>query len=255
MRRLSEEWTIFLLALQFLTRLPLPPDVGWSAERMAATPRWHPAVGAVVAAVSSLAYAAAAMVGPPVFAAVAATAAGIVATGAFHEDGLADTCDGLGGGGERDRVLEIMRDSRIGTFGALGLGLVVAAKVAALAALPAAAVPAVLMAGHIASRTSSVAVIATSRYVRDHGTGKPVADGIGAGGFAVALGTGAAALLAIGLALPPECVAGAILGLGLGHWLIRRTFERRLGGYTGDCLGAVQQTSELGIYIGVLACV
>ncbi len=252
--RIAGEWAVFLLALQFLTRLPLPADVGYTPARMAATPRWHPAVGALVGALAGLVFWLAAQVFPPTLAALVATATGLLITGAFHEDGLADACDGLGGGATRDRALAIMRDSRIGTYGAAALGLALAAKVLALGALPVAATPLVLVAGHAASRASAVAVIASSRYVRDHGTGKPVADGVGPGGLAVALITGAAALLGVALVLPPATVAGGALGLAAGHAAMRSRFERRLGGYTGDCLGAVQQTSELGLYLGVLAC-
>jgi adenosylcobinamide-GDP ribazoletransferase len=254
---LRDEWAVFLLAVQFLTRLPLPADVGWSPSRMAATPRWHPGVGLVVGAASGAVYLAASLVWPPVIAAIAATAAGVVLTGAFHEDGLADACDGLGGGATRERALEIMRDSRIGSYGAIGLGLVLGAKVAALAAIgtvaPVAAALA-LVAGQAAGRASSVAVIATARYVRDHGTGKPVADGIGPRALGFALATGAAGLGLLGLALPGVAVAGGLLGLVLGHVAMRQWYARRIGGYTGDCLGATQQTSEVGLYLGVLAC-
>jgi adenosylcobinamide-GDP ribazoletransferase len=252
--RAAEEAAVFLLALQFLTRAPLPADVGYTPARMAATSRWHPAVGALVGAAAGLVYWIAAQVFPPALAALVATAAGLLATGAFHEDGLADACDGLGGGATRERALEIMRDSRLGTFGAAGLGLMLAGKVLALAALPGALVPLVLVAGHAASRASSVSVIATSRYVRDHGTAKPVAEALGSGGLSLALATGGLAVLATALVAPAAAVAGGLLGLGLGHWAMRAAFERRLGGYTGDCLGAVQQTSELGFYLGVLAC-
>ncbi len=252
--RLADEVAVFLLAVQFLTRLPLPAELGYSPARMAATPRWHPGVGVLVGALTGLVFWLAAHVWPPALAALISTAAGLLLTGAFHEDGFADACDGLGGGATRSAALEIMRDSRLGTYGAAGLGLMLAAKVVALAAMPVAAVPLALIAGHAASRASSVAVIATSAYVRDHGTGKPVADGVGDGGLALALATGGLAILALALALPPAAVAGALLGLGLGHAAMRSRFERRLGGYTGDCLGAVQQTSELGLYLGVLAC-
>ena len=252
--RLADEVAVFLLAVQFLTRMPLPAELGYSPARMAATPRWHPGVGVLVGALTGLVFWLAAHVWPPALAALISTAAGLLLTGAFHEDGFADACDGLGGGATRSAALEIMRDSRLGTYGAAGLGLMLAAKVVALAAMPVAAVPLALIAGHAASRTSSVAVIATSAYVRDHGTGKPVADGVGDGGLALALATGGLAILALALALPPAAVAGALLGLGLGHAAMRTRFERRLGGYTGDCLGAVQQTSELGLYLGVLAC-
>lgn len=251
--RLREEGAILLVAMQFLTRLPVP-DRGWSPGRMAATPRWYPAVGLLVGAIAGLAYWAAARVFPPDLAALISTAAGLLATGCFHEDGFADTCDGLGGGATRARKLEIMRDSRLGTYGAAGLGLMLGAKVLSLAALPPAAVPLLLIAGHAASRASSVLVIATSRYLRDAGTGKPIASGIAAGGLAVALATAGLAVAALAAILPWPALLGGCAGLALGHAVMRRAFERQLGGYTGDCLGAVQQTSELGFYLGVLAC-
>jgi adenosylcobinamide-GDP ribazoletransferase len=251
--RLAEELTCLLLALQFLTRLPVPTGLGYTPARMAASPRWHPAVGALIGALTGAGLWLAAQGFPPLLAALLSTAAGLRLTGCFHEDGFADACDGLGGGTTRERVLEIMRDSRLGTYGTAGLGLMLAAKILALAALPiAVAVPA-LIAGHTVSRASSVLVLATSTYVRDHGTGKPVADGIGAGGLIVALTTAVLALVPLGLRVPPLGVVGALVGVALGHLLMRRRFEPRLGGYTGDCLGAVQQTSELGLYLGLLA--
>ncbi|MBP7241114.1 adenosylcobinamide-GDP ribazoletransferase [Amaricoccus sp.] len=251
--RLGEEWAIFLLAVQFLTRLPLPRELGWTPARMAATPRWHPAVGALVGALAGAVFWAAGLVWPPAVAALLAVAAGLLATGAFHEDGLADACDGLGGGTARERALEIMRDSRIGTYGAAALTLILAGRILVLASLPVALAPLALVAGHAASRASSVLVLATSRYVRDHGTGKPVSSGVGPRSLAVALACGLAAVLPLALAAPLAAVAG-LGGLALGHVLMRSRFERRLGGYTGDCLGAVQQTSEIGFYLGALAC-
>jgi adenosylcobinamide-GDP ribazoletransferase len=253
MSRLADERAAALLALGFLTRLPLPADAGHTPEREAASPRWYPAVGLLVGAISGGAFWLAALVLPPTLAALAATAVGLVLTGCLHEDGLADACDGLGGGATPERALAIMRDSRLGTYGAIGLGLVLGAKVLALAALPAAAVPALLVAGHAASRASMVVVMATSRYVRPQGLGSATAGGLPARttAFAVAIG-----LLGVALAapfLPAPAVAGSLLGLGAGH-AARLAFERRLGGYTGDCLGLVQQTSELGLYLGALAC-
>ncbi|MDU8944391.1 adenosylcobinamide-GDP ribazoletransferase [Ovoidimarina sediminis] len=247
--RLTEEWAIFLLAVQFLTRIPVSPD--WSEARMSATPRWYPAVGLLIGGIAGFVFWGAAQVVPPLLAALLATAAGVILTGAFHEDGFADCCDGLGGAVSRERTLEIMRDSRLGTYGALGLGLLVAAKIAALASLPAALVPWLLVAGHAASRASSVLVIATSTYVRDHGTGKPIATGTD--GLWLAWITGGLACLPLALAGDARLLLAGALGLILGHIAMRRVFEKRLGGYTGDCLGAVQQTSEAGVYLAVLA--
>lgn len=248
-----EERTVFLLTLQFLTRLPLPRDVGYTPELMARTPRWHPGAGVVIGALTGLVFWLGAMVWPPVVAALVSTAFGLLLTGCFHEDGFADACDGLGGGTTRERALEIMRDSRLGTYGTAGLAMMLAGKVAALSALPVAAVPLVLVAGHAASRASSIVVLATSSYVRDHGTGKPVSDGVRRDDLTVALATGTLALAPLALAVPIWAVAAGVAGLAAGHILMRRKFERRLGGYTGDCLGAVQQTGELGFYLGLVA--
>lgn len=252
--RLAGEWAVFLLAVQFLTRLPLPRDIGYTPARLAAAVRWHPAVGALVGGFAAGVYWLAAQIWDPLLAALVSTAAGLLATGCFHEDGFADACDGLGGGPTRERALEIMRDSRLGAYGAAGLGLMLAGKVLALGGMPGAVAPLVLIAGHAASRASSVVVIASSSYLRDHGAGKPVSAGIGPRGLALALATGAAALAGTAAVLPPSAVAAGVAGLIAGHVAMRRSFERRLGGYTGDCLGAVQQTSEVGFYLGVLAC-
>lgn len=247
--RARNEAAVFLLALQFLTRLPVPAR-GYTPARLAATPRWLPAVGALIGGLVALAWLAAAAVFPPVPAMLLATAFGLLLTGCFHEDGFADACDGLGGGATRAKALEIMRDSRLGTYGAAGLGMMLATRVATLMALPGALVPLALVAGHAASRASAVVVIATSAYVRDHGTGKPVATGLSRRSLAFALVCGLAPLLF----LPPLPALGGLAGLSLGHLAMRRTFERKLGGYTGDCLGAVQQVSEVGFTLGLLAC-
>lgn len=252
-RRLAEEVAVFALAVQFLTRLPLPRDPGYTPARLAATPRWYSAVGLLVGGIAGLAYWLCALVFPPVLAALLSTALGLLVTGCFHEDGFADCCDGLGGGTTPERALQIMRDSRLGTYGAAGLGLMLAAKVMTLGALPTALVPLALVAGHAASRASAVTVIATSSYIRAHGTGKPLAHGVGPGGHALALGIAGAALLGLGVMVHWTALGG-FAGLVLGHLAMRSRFERRLGGYTGDCLGAVQQASEIGFYLGLLAC-
>ncbi len=146
-----------------------------------------------------------------------------------------------------------MRDSRLGTYGVAGLTMMLAGKVAVLAALPVWAVPFALVAGHAVSRASSVQVLATSDYVRDHGTGKPVSEGIGGADLRFALLTAALACVPLMMAVGITAVLAGAAGLVAGHWLIRSRFERRLGGYTGDCLGAVQQCSEIGFLLGVLA--
>lgn len=245
-RRVREEAATLGVAVQFLTRLPVP--AAWTPDRERAAVRYYPLVGAGVGAVAAAALLGAAALWPPLVAVLLGTAATLLLTGAFHEDGLADTFDGLGAS-SRERALEVMRDSRVGTYGLLALTMTLALKVASLAALPPALAAVALVAGHGLSRLSAVLVIATGAYARDHGTGKFTASGVSRGGLVAALATGVLLLAPLGSA------AGvALVGLGAGHLLARTTFERRLGGYTGDCLGATQQLSEVGLYLTLAAC-
>ena len=253
MRRAREELAVFLLAVQFLTRIPVRSPHLATEARLAAAPRYHPLVGGLIGAFSGGVFWLAHLVFPASLSVVLAVAASMVATGALHEDGFADTCDGLGGGATRERALEIMRDSRLGTYGAAGLGLMLAAKVLALIAAPAEAVPWLLIAGHAASRSSAVLALATGTYARDGGMADPVAGAVGRGSLALALATGAAAACLLLAAAAPGAALAGLGGLAAGHFAMRVLYERRLGGYTGDCLGAVQQTSELGMYLGVVA--
>jgi adenosylcobinamide-GDP ribazoletransferase len=250
---MREQWAIFLLAVQFLTRLPVPASAGFTPERLTAATRFYPLVGALIGGLVAGVYALALLLWPPMVAVLLSIAAGLALTGAFHEDGLADMFDGVGGGLTRERALEIMKDSRIGTYGAAALILALALKAAALAAMPPLAVILALVAGHGLSRFSAVLVIATSSYVRDHGTAKPVAEGVSRQSLLIATASALVLLLALawGLGISPALLG--LAGLALGHWGMRRVFERKLGGYTGDCLGAVQQGSELGFYLGLLA--
>ncbi len=246
------ERDVFRLAVQFLTRVRVGrPE--WSAEAQAASIRWFSVVGLLVGLATAVVLMGAASVLPGLVAGSLSTAAGLLLTGCFHEDGLADAADGLGGGTTRERTLEIMRDSRIGTYGAAALGLALLTKVASLGSMDPRVAGAALVAGHAVSRASVVVVVATSRYVRDHGTGKPVSEGVGAGGLALNLLGAVAGLVVLGAAAGWGAAGLGLVGTVGGHLAMRWFFERRLGGYTGDCLGATQQTSELGLLVGVLA--
>ncbi len=246
----NTEIPAFLLALQFLTRLTFKAP--YSPEAMRQSPRWYPGVGVAVGGICALTYAVAGWLFSPQLAVVLALVAGMLVTGALHEDGFADACDGLGSPRPKERVLEIMRDSRIGTYGVLGLMMMVGIKFAALSALPAGTVPFTLIAAHAASRASMLAVMASSDYVRDQGAGSAVAGGIDSHAVQVALVTTGLALFPLACTLPVSAVLTGLVGLGIGHFVMRRWYEPRLGGYTGDCLGAIQQCSEVGFYLGVL---
>ena len=250
---MRDEGASFLLAIQFLTRLPVGFRRLYSSQRMAAAVRYYPLVGLLVGGLSAGVFFLSHLVFPDWIAVLLAIAAGLFLTGAFHEDGLADTFDGVGGGLTRERALEIMKDSRLGTYGTLAIVIAQALKAGALIALTPELVIAAFIAGHGLSRLSSVLVIATSHYVRDEGTGKPVAGGVSLASLVVALMTGGVIIAAWCVWQTPLALAWAVAGLLLGHLLMRLFFGPKLGGYTGDTLGAVQQASEIGFYLGLVA--
>lgn len=243
----AAEWRLFLTAVQFLTRCPVPASVGHSPAQLDRATRYFPLVGACVGAWGAVVFVVANAGLPAPVAAVLSVAATVLATGAFHEDGLADTCDGLFGGWTRDDALRIMKDSRIGSFGAAGLGLVLGLKVAALAGL---AAPAAIVAAHACSRFMAVCVIGALPYVRESEQGakaKPVAGGVGRTELAVAALCGLLPLLLLGWRAVPALLAAGVVTSVLALW-----FRRRLGGYTGDCLGATQQVAEAAVLLAVL---
>lgn len=246
---------LFFIALQFFTRVPIPHWVGFEPAWLHHASRYFPLVGSVVAAVCALVYLAAAQLWPAPVAVLLSTAAGIYLTGAFHEDGFADMCDGFGGGLTRERVMEIMKDSRIGTYGAVGAGLLLALKCTLLSMMaPAGAVAALLLA-HPLSRLASSALIWKLEYARDEGKAKPLAQEMTSAEFAIGAACAAIPAIMLGalgalswLAIAASVAAAAASALWLGA-----KYVRRIGGYTGDCLGAVQQVSEVMIYLCLLA--
>ncbi|WP_339947649.1 adenosylcobinamide-GDP ribazoletransferase [uncultured Albimonas sp.] len=248
--RLREEASLLLYALQFLTRLPIPSAAaGYGPDRLAQAARWFPAAGALAGALSGAVFAAAATILPPLAAAALALAAGMALTGALHEDGLSDTLDGLGGGFTRERALEIMRDSRIGAYGAAGLGLSLLARAGALSALAPLEGFAALIAAHAAGRAAMIPAIRFAAYARTSGAAATVAAGTPAGVFpasvllAILLCAGAAGWAGLA-ALAVAYAAGALV-----LWRL----VRRLGGYTGDGLGAMEQAAEIAALLTLAA--
>lgn len=246
----------FFLALGYFTRLPVPAWVGWAPEELNRAARYFPLAGLIVGALSAAVLWLALQVLPPALAVLLSMAASLRLTGAFHEDGLADSADGLGGGWQREDVLRIMKDSRIGTYGAATLVLALLAKFAALQALGLQAVWA-LLAVHPLSRLMALLIMWRLPYVRedDSSRAKPVAQGIGPTEVLIGLLGG---LLPLGLLLAAGLVGAVHAGLALllaalvTLWWAR-LLRRRLAGYTGDCLGAAQQLSELAAYCALCA--
>ncbi|UXH77476.1 adenosylcobinamide-GDP ribazoletransferase [Roseateles amylovorans] len=250
---------LFFIALQFFTRVPVPRWVGFQPGWLNESARYFPLVGAVVGGFSALVLWAASLMFPATVAVGLAMASSVWLTGGFHEDGLADSCDGLGGAVSREKSLAIMKDSRIGSYGALGLMLVLGLKAATLLGLADTDPTLVLMAvvwSHVVSRAAPVWLMHALPYAgdADHAKAKPLATQVGGGGLVVAL---VIALLASGVAawlLPDEVpllIGALVTACGLTFYL-QSMLERRLGGYTGDTLGAAQQIVELGTLLALL---
>lgn len=251
---MKQEYSIFILSLQFLTRIPVRSDGHYSELRMAEIPRYFPLVGALVGALGGAVFFVAhelLSLGSALLISVAATMA---LTGAFHEDGLADTFDGIGGGINKAMALEIMRDSRLGTYGTLAVVVALLLKIALLSELPAHHIPTALVFGHALSRLSSVLVLIQGRYVRGQGAGKPVAQSLSAKSTWVAMTTAMAVTLLTWFfvgGVPVIIATGIMLA---AHFLLRLWINQKIAGYTGDTLGSIQQISELGCYAGLAAC-
>lgn len=257
---LLHEIRLFFIALQFFTRLPVPRWVGFDADWLQQCARYFPLVGLLVGAVSAGMLWASGFLWTSTIAVGLSMAATVLLTGAFHEDGWADTCDGLGGAVSREKSLQIMKDSRIGSYGTVGLILMLGLKAAALVSLADTDLETcmiVMVWAHMASRLAPVWMMHGLPYAGDaeHAKAKPLATRIGGAGLmagsVMVLVAGALATWWLPELLPLLCgsaLVGAGLCLAMQSWL-----ERRLGGYTGDNLGAVQQVVELSILLTALA--
>ena len=259
---MRHELRLFFIALQFLTRIPVPAWVGFDAAWLNQSVRHFPLAGACVGLFGALVFALGLALFPPVVAVLLSMIATVWLTGAFHEDGLADTCDGLGAAVSRERSLEIMKDSRIGTYGVCGLVLVLGVKAAALIELaqlhPVLACLALVW-GHAASRTAPVWLMWATPYAGDteQARAKPLAAQVRGSDVVVALlWTGlltvAVWLVAAWFDLRVDEVdliawglIAASIGIAVTTLLAARWLRKRLGGFTGDTLGAVQQVTEL----------
>lgn len=256
----------YLLALQFFTRVPvtgrLAAWVGYSPDMLRLSAAHFPGVGWLVGGLAALLYALLVQVladaaYAPLVLAVLVTVFTVLLTGAFHEDGLSDLADGLGGASDRERALDIMKDSRIGAFGALALVLALLLKVALLALLgaadPALACGALFFA-HVLSRFTPLWLIRLLPHVGDtaRSKSKPLADQISTAGLAVAaLWTLAGTALVVWWLPEARLWIGGGVAAGLAWLWMWRLLARRLQGYTGDGLGATQQVCELAIYLGL----
>jgi adenosylcobinamide-GDP ribazoletransferase len=251
-----QELRYFLLAVQYFTRVPIPAWVTreFDAAWLASAARYFPLVGALIGVVAGAFYFVASGVLGALSSAVLTCALTVWITGAFHEDGLADTCDALGGTVSRERALEIMKDSRIGTYGAVALVLALTLKIALLAELSVEAGAAALVAAHALSRALAISLVAVLPYAGDaaHSKARPLALQLSPASLSVALLFGIAPWLLFAFfddfsfAWLAALAASVLAAVACWRW-----FKRRLGGFTGDTLGACQQLCELAFYLGL----
>src|SRR5712671_5482718 len=233
-------------AVAFLTRLPMPHPDGSMPANFVRANRMFPVVGALIGLVVGMFYLGMLAAGVPNLAAAAlALGAGAILTGALHEDGLADVADGFGGGRDQAAKLEIMRDSRLGTYGALILMVSFVAKLAALAALPAAVVVQSLIATHALARGVLPMMAASLPYARKDG----LAANAGRPDFATAGIAGAFALVIALLSLPWIEALGAALVASACAVGMAVLAQRQIDGQTGDVLGGTEQLGETAILV------
>ena len=255
----------YLLALQFFTRIPvtgrLADWVGFSPAMLRASAAHFPGIGWMVGGLTAIVFYLTMACLPqqsaaPWVAAVLSTVFSVLLTGAFHEDGLADTADGLGGGFTRERALDIMKDSRIGSYGAIALVLALMAKVSLLVLLTQLSswlAACSLFGAHVSSRLMPLFIIRTLPHVGDTpaSKSKPLAENISnAGVFAGFLWWIVAMALLLHTLPEARWWAGG-LGALLGMLVVGWRLQRRLQGFTGDGLGTAQQLAELGFYLGL----
>ena len=247
----------FINALRFMTIIPVPSsELATAPDWLSRCAKYFPAVGICVGLVSSVVWLTAAAIWGPLIAALLAVAASIVITGALHEDGLADTADGLGGGRSVEKRLAIMKDSRIGAYGALALALGVALRVSALADMPVWSGAAALIAAHAAARITPAFVMNALPYAGDTAAMKvsyanaPVS----AHDLRFALIVVACALVPLVFVSMLSVISGLMLGAIMATAIV--LWARKLiDGYTGDVLGATEQMFEIGFLLGVAAVV
>lgn len=248
MNTVRREFDTFVAALRFFTRLPLPGEPAQGGIGLERAIRYFPACGLVVGGLAALVFAFATFFWAKTLAVLAAMATAIHLTGALHEDGWTDTVDGLGGGRDRAHILAIMRDSCVGSFGAVALIVLLLARCLALVEMDALQVPLALIGGHALSRLCATLVLARLDYARPEGKAKPFNNQLGRGELAFAA---VYALLPLLFLSPAQSIPGVLLALLVTLWLERR-FKQGIGGYTGDTLGATQQAAELAFYVGLL---
>ncbi len=249
---LKYQYQLFMLALGFFSRIPVPASIPYSEERMNQAGRYFALVGLLLGSLCALVYGLASSVLPASVAIIIMMVFSLMLTGAFHEDGLTDMADGIGGGMTLERRLTIMKDSRIGTYGASALVMALLSKYVLLSELVKfEQIATFIIVAYTLSRAVAASLIYDMPYVSDADASKskPLAQQQSKLELTVLLATGVLPCLILSLPVAVTLVAVIIVF----RFLFKRWLLARIGGFTGDCLGAAQQLSELLIYLTLIA--
>ncbi len=244
---MKNQLNLFFLALGFFSRIPMPNWVEYSPEKLNRSSRYLVMVGWLLGALVAALFFCAHKLFPETISLWLAMGFSLLLTGAFHEDGLADTADGFGGAFSREKKLTIMKDSRIGTYGASALVMALLGKYLLL--IENSEIIIALLIAYPLSRATAISLIADMHYVSESDTSKskPLANQLTKTDLTMLLLTALPALFF----LPPLQATILVAVLSAVRIVAKAYLNRQIGGYTGDTLGAVQQISELTIY-GVL---
>jgi adenosylcobinamide-GDP ribazoletransferase len=248
---MNKEWHIFRTSLFFFTRIPVGGHGEWNQEYVDKATSYLPVIGLLVGGFGGLVFMGSAYLFPQTVAIVLSMVATVLLTGAFHEDGFCDVCDGFGGGYTKEQRLMIMKDSRSGAYAVIGAILLLLLKFSALTSLPATLIPLILITGHTISRTTIIWFVSLYTYARDdnQSKSKPLAKSLPVSRIIISTIAGFLTLLL----LPWQpAIAGLIISI-LTFVIWSRYVVKRLGGYSGDCLGATQQLVEVTFYLAVTA--
>ena len=269
---IKREVQIFLTALGFFTRIPISHKIGFSEDKLNHAMRYFPLMGWIVGGIGALVFYFTNYIFPIEIRVILSMAATILITGAFHEDGFADVCDGFGAGWNKEQILHIMKDSRIGSYGTIGVTMILLAKFLIIFRMkPPMYIPLGLIAGHSISRFASASFVFTDKHVGDTETSKskPLGEKISFGEFILAAAFGLLPSLwliffvctGLGVFQHPVWSEAVwvimlfmtilFLPLFLSKWLLANFFRKRIGGFTGDCLGATQQLTEVVFYLSL----
>lgn len=255
---MKKELHIFFTCLMFYTRIPCPKNINHDPDYLNKATRYFPFIGWIVGSISFLAFYFFSLFLSTETAVIFAIISSVLTTGAFHEDGFADVCDGFGGGWTKEKILMIMKDSAIGAYGAIGLVLLFLSKFKLLSesislfANNTLLIYLLFISAHSLSRLAAISIIFTHEYSRDDASSKskPIAKNHG---WKEVLGSFFFGLIPLlTLSYFNYKILLALIPVFITRYFLARYFQKWIDGYTGDCLGATQQVCEVIYYLSIL---